>query len=215
MSGHKIELYSYWRSSAAWRVRIVLAWKGLEYTYHPVNLLKGGNHEEAYVSLHPMHQVPSMIFDGKVLLQSYSIVEFLEETFPEPHLLPKDPFLRQKVREIALDIVADIHPVQNQSVLARVGAAQGEEAKKEWAKWAISRIFNGLEKVLEKSSGRFCVGDEVSLADVCLIPQVYNGYRWGVDMQKYPVILRIVAECEKLEPFQKAHPTVQPDFEKI
>ncbi|XP_014463776.2 maleylacetoacetate isomerase isoform X4 [Alligator mississippiensis] len=174
-------LYSYFQSSCSWRVRIALALKGITYDQVPVNLLKDGG-------------------------QQLAIIEYLEETRPNPRLLPQDQKKRAQVRMISDHIVSGIQPLQNLAVLQRVG-----EKKLEWAQHYITNGFQALEQILKNTAGRYCVGDEVSMADLCLVPQVYNAERYKVDLAPYPTITRINKTLLELEAFQVSHPTKQPD----
>ncbi|XP_019374293.1 PREDICTED: maleylacetoacetate isomerase isoform X4 [Gavialis gangeticus] len=174
-------LYSYFRSSCSWRVRIALALKGITYDQVPVNLLKDGG-------------------------QQLAIIEYLEETRPNPRLLPQDQKKRAQVRMISDHIVSGIQPLQNLAILQRVG-----EKKLEWAQHYITNGFQALERILKHTAGRYCVGDEVSMADLCLVPQVYNAERYKVDLAPYPTITRINKALLELEAFQVSHPTKQPD----
>ncbi|XP_078593262.1 uncharacterized protein LOC144871567 isoform X2 [Branchiostoma floridae x Branchiostoma japonicum] len=203
-------LYSYFRSSCAWRVRIALNLKGIEYDQAPVHLIKDGGQQnsEEYKQKNPMAQVPTLIIDGHKLTQSMAILEYLEETRPDPPLLPKDPATRAKVRMIAETVNAGIQPIQNLSVLQKVG----DEKKMEWGHYWIDRGFTALETVLGETAGKYCVGDQVTMADLCLVPQLYNATRNKVNMDKFPVISAIIKGCSELESFQAAHPFSQPDF---
>ncbi|XP_018013646.1 maleylacetoacetate isomerase [Hyalella azteca] len=207
MSLDKLVLYSYFRSSSAWRIRLVLAMKGVEYEYSAVNLLKGEQTGEDFLKLNPLGQVPALLTEGQVITQSAAIFEYLEEKYPEPALLPKDKLLRAKVREASQVIVAGIQPLQNLKVIQ----ALPEEQRKPWAADAIIKGFTALEKLLEKSSGKYCVGDAVSWADCCLVPQIFNAGRFGVDMAAFPIISRIGAALGELEAFKAAHPTQMSD----
>jgi len=209
-----VELYSYWRSSCSWRVRIALALKGIEYKYHDVHLVEGKQKADDYVAINPMKQVPSLIVDGVALTQSVAILEFLDERFPEPALLPKDFTLRAAVRAIVETINSGIQPIQNFSVLGRIGALGGDKVA--WAKETIDAGFHALEQQLASVPGRSdedtcCVGSAVTLADIALVPQVYNAKRFEVDMDQFPLISKVHAHLETLEAFKKAHPSVQPD----
>ncbi|XP_041875725.1 maleylacetoacetate isomerase isoform X3 [Corvus kubaryi] len=174
-------LYSYFRSSCSWRVRIALALKGISYDLVPVNLIKDGG-------------------------QQLAIINYLEETHPNPRLLPQDPKKRAQVRMIADHIASGIQPLQNLSVLKQMG-----EKKMEWAQNCIASGFQALEQILQHTAGRYCVGDEVSMADLCLVPQVANAERFKVDMGPYPTITRINKALLELEAFKVSHPSRQPD----
>ncbi|XP_060118731.1 maleylacetoacetate isomerase isoform X2 [Heteronotia binoei] len=201
-------LYSYFRSSCSWRVRIALALKGIAYDHAPVNLVKDGGQQLSpeFCSVNPMQQVPALRIDGITLSQSLAIIEYLEETQPNPRILPQDPKKRAQVRMISDLIASGIQPLQNLTVLQQFG-----EKKLEWAQQCISHGFKALEQVLQETSGRYCVGDEVSMADLCLVPQVYNAERFKVDLTPYPTLRRINKALLELEEFQTSHPSRQPD----
>jgi len=201
-------LYSYFRSSCSWRIRAALAIKGVEYEYKNVNLLKGEQKGDEYKALNPQGIVPSMIVDGHLFTQSISIMEYLDEVYPDPPLLPKDdPIKRADVRSLSLIIAADTQPVQNLKVLKYVG----DDRKMEFGLWAIESGLAAFEKCIKNTAGKYCYGDELTMADVCLVPQVYNANRFKVDMSKFPVITRVHEELVKLEVFKVSHPTKQPD----
>lgn len=201
-------LYSYFRSSCSWRVRIALALKKIDYEYRAVNLVKDGGeqHSKEFMKLNPRHEVPVFVDGGHVLAHSVPIIEYLDETRPRPPLLPSDPVQRAKVRGIVDTIVSGIQPLQNLNVLVRVG-----EGKQEWAKHWIERGFSSLEEELRSISGTCCFGDTITIADLCLVPQVFNAVRFGVDMTKYPIISRIHEFLSSLQEFQSTHPSKQPD----
>jgi len=206
----EVILYSYWRSSASWRVRLVLALKGIKYQYKAVNLVRGEQTNEEYTKVNPMKLIPSLVIDGNLFSSSVAIMEYLEETRTNVLLLPKDSIKRAKVRQIVETICGDIHPIQNLRVLKKIDS----EKMTEWCQYWISTGFEGLEKILTSVSGKYCVGDEITLADCCLVPQVYNAVRWFVDMSKYPTIVRINEELSKLPQFKEAHADNQPDTVK-
>uniref|UniRef100_A0A0K8RHM9 Putative glutathione s-transferase n=1 Tax=Ixodes ricinus TaxID=34613 RepID=A0A0K8RHM9_IXORI len=202
-------LYSYFRSSCAYRVRIALALKNVEYEQKTVNLIKDGGEQKSaeFTERNPMQQVPVLEVNGEPLSQSLAIIEYLEEKYPEPSLLPKDLVLRSKVRAIAELIASGIQPLQNIGILFKL-----EQSKRnEWAVEFISKGFQALEAVLAKTAGKYCVGDSVTMADACLVPQVYNAKRFKVDLAPYPTIVRVNNTLEKLEAFKAAHPCCQPD----
>lgn len=200
-------LYSYFRSTCSWRVRIVLAHKKIDYEYQPIHLLKKEQVDEEYIKVNPMGQVPALIVGDKMLTQSISIMEYLEESYPQMPLLPKEPLLRAKVREICEVIGSGIQPLQNLSVLQKIG----DEKKMEWGHFYINKGFIALERLLAGCAGKYSVGDQVTLADCCLLPQVYNANRFKVDMSQFPIINRIHEELSSLESFKAAHPSKQPD----
>ncbi|XP_005390246.1 PREDICTED: maleylacetoacetate isomerase isoform X1 [Chinchilla lanigera] len=202
-------LYSYFRSSCSWRVRIALALKGINYETVPINLIKDGGQQfsEEFQTLNPMKQVPALKIDGITIGQSLAIIEYLEETRPTPRLLPQDPKKRASVRMISDLIAGGIQPLQNLSVLKQVGT----ENQLSWAQNVICSGFDALEQILHGTAGKFCVGDEVSMADLCLVPQVANADRFKVDLNPYPTIRRINKTLLALEAFQVSHPCRQPD----
>lgn len=207
-------LYGYWRSSAAYRVRIALGLKGIPYEPVPTDLRKGEQRAAAYLARNPQGLVP-FYEDGEVgLAQSVAIIEHLDEVRPEPPLLPREPVARAKAREIAFLIACDIHPLNNLRVLRhlRRELGQDEDGVNRWYRHWIHEGFRPLEAMLARSAGRFCVGgDAVTIADVCLVPQVANARRYACDLEPYPTIRRIEAECAALPAFDAARPERQPD----
>ncbi len=215
---NEIILHNYFRSSTSYRVRIALEMKGLDYTYVPHHLRFGEHLEPAYLAVNPQGFVPALIWnDGTLLVQSLAIIEFLDETVPEPALLPADPLGRARVRMLSQMIACDIHPINNLRVLTSLrtlyGASDDDVAN--WFRHWVNETFQPLEKILteSKDTGRFCHGDRPSLADICLVAQVANNARYNVDMEPYPVISRIAATCMELPAFIKAAPKNQPDAE--
>jgi maleylacetoacetate isomerase len=213
-----MHLYGYYRSSSSYRLRIALNLKGLTPEQSFIHLRKGDQFGEDYVKLNPQQQVPTLITDGgDALVQSPAILEWLEETYPEPPLLPADPIDRQRVRAIAAAVGCDIHPLGNLRVLkyVRDEFGQDEAGSFAWARHWVELGFTGIEAMLagDGRTGRFCHGDAPTLADVYLVPQVFNSGRFGVDMGKFPTIARIHAACNEVEAFAKAAPGVQPDAE--
>ncbi|XP_017074616.2 probable maleylacetoacetate isomerase 1 [Drosophila eugracilis] len=211
MSTHSLPiLYSYWPSSCSWRVRIALAIKKIEYEIKPTSLLKTASdhaYTEEYRAVNPMQKVPSLKIDGHTLCDSVAIMHYLDETRPQPSILPQDPVKRAKVREIVELIGSSIQPLQNSAVLNHVG----KDNSLEWAQHWINRGFQGLEKILSQSAGKFCVGDELTMADICLVPQVGNARRYKADLSPYPTIVRLDEELQKLDVFITTHPNRQPD----
>ncbi len=214
-----LKLYSYFRSSAAFRVRIALALKGLPFEYVPVHLLKDGGQQlsEQYRALNANALVPTLLDDDHALSQSMAIVEYLDETHPEPALLPGTALDRAYVRALAQSIACEIHPLNNLRVLYYLMHTLGvsEEAKDAWYRHWIEIGFDGLEATLtrEGKAGRFCFGDTPTLADICLVPQVFNAQRFQVGLEPYPTIVRIFDACMELPAFQQAAPKAQPDAE--
>ncbi|AHN75405.1 maleylacetoacetate isomerase [Pandoraea pnomenusa] len=212
-------LYSYFRSSAAYRVRIALNLKGLDYEIVPVHLVRDGGEQlkPAYRALNVNGLVPTFV-DGEVNIhQSLAIIEYLEDVHPTPALLPADPVARAQVRALALDIAADIHPIDNLRVLRYLKHDLGvsEEQKNAWYVHWVVEGFTALEARLaaQRSPGKFVFGDTPTLADCCLVPQVYNANRFKVDMTSFPRIAAIDAHCQTLDAFRRAAPEAQPDAE--
>ena len=209
-----MKLYSYYRSSAAYRVRIALNLKGLPYDYVAVNLLHNEQKSEEYMARNPQGLLPALELEGgEVLAQSVAILEWLEESIPEPALLPSDPLPRARVRSLVNNIVCDIHPLNNLSImnyLRRELGASDEGVHRWYCNW-VDRGFSAIEQNLADNMGDCCFGDQPTLADVCLIPQVYNAYRFKVPMESYPNIRQVVQHCNSLEAFANAAPEAQPD----
>lgn len=212
-----MKLYGYFRSSAAYRVRIALNLKGIDYETESVHLLKDGGQQfsEAYQALNPTGLVPTLVDGELVIGQSMAILEYLEETHPQPALLPTDVAGRARVRSIAQTIACDIHPLNNLRVLKHLkhGMGLGEEAKNDWYRHWISVGLSSLEAMLagNAATGRYCHGDKVTLADVLLVPQVYNARRFECDLSAMPTVTRIADACAELDAFQRADPARQPD----
>ena len=208
-------LYSYFRSSCSWRVRIALALKGLEGDLKPVHLVKDGGeqHTTAYRSKNPMGQLPTFVSGNLSIGQSVAVIEFLEEAYPNPPLLPKDLASRAQVREMVQVINSGIQPIQNLSVMQ---ALQGQfnldkSAAIGWSKHWIEKGFDALETLAAKHPTPFMSGAEVTMADVFLVPQVYNARRFSVDMTSYPTLARIDEALLQLPAFEATHPSRQPD----
>jgi maleylacetoacetate isomerase len=212
-----ITLHTYYRSSAAYRVRIALQLKGLAYTSLPVHLLQdgGAQHTPAYVDINPSQLVPTLV-DGEMTLgQSMAIMEYLDETYPAAPLLPADAPGRAWVRSVSQLIACDIHPLNNLRVLQYLEQvlAVDATARKAWYQHWVVTGFDALERMLQarKTAGDFCAGAAPGMADCCLVPQLYNARRFKVPLQAYPTLCRIEAACLGLEAFQKAAPEQQPD----
>lgn len=207
-------LYDYWRSTASYRVRIALHLKGLAFRQVPVHLVQDGGqqHSDAHRARNPAAAVP-VLEDGPVRVrQSLAICEYLEETRPEPALLPADPAARAHVRELALLVACDIHPLNNLRVMQELGRRHGVEgeARAEWMHHWMAQGFDAFEAMLE-GGGDFCHGGAPTLADACLVPQLYNAHRFGLDLAQWPRLRRIEAACMALAAFQAARPENQPD----
>jgi len=212
----ELALYGYWRSSCSWRVRIALAHKGIEHAYRPVNLVRDGGEQlrDDYRAKNPMAQVPLLEFEqgGAVrrVSQSVAIIELLEDLFPAPPLLPADPYLRARARQLVEMINSGTQPMQNTATLKYVRDELGGDEK------AFGRRFIGaglaaFQAAAGELSGRFCVGDQVTVADVFLVPQLYNARRYEVDLAPLSTLTRIEAACMELPAFQAAHADRQVD----
>ncbi|EIF31992.1 maleylacetoacetate isomerase [Burkholderia sp. Ch1-1] len=214
-----MKLYNYFRSSASYRVRIALHFKGLAYEYVPVHLVRNGGEQltPTYRKVNRDAPVPALVDENQVILQSLAIVEYLEEKHPEPPRLPKDPLSRAYVRSIALQIACEIHPLDNPRVLKylRNDIGASEEAKSTWYRHWIEAGFSTLEQRLasDARTGQFCYRDNPTVADLFLIPLVFNAQRFNVDMHQYPTIQRIYDAAMKRAPFASASPSRQPDAE--
>jgi len=207
-----LELHDYWRSSASYRVRIALEWKRLPFERVPVHLLRDGGQQyaPAYRTLNAQAIVPTLVDGELVIPQSLAILEYLEETHPEPPLLPRDAAGRARVRSLALAIACETHPLQNTRVIAQLGERFGanDEAKAAWNRHFIELGLGAVEQRLahEPATGRFCHGDAPTLADLCVVPQLYNAARWGCDLSALPQLVRVRDECLTLAAFQRAMP---------
>jgi maleylacetoacetate isomerase len=211
-----MKLYTYWRSTAAYRVRIALALKNIPHQSVTVHLIKDGGQQrhEAYSQKNPHQLVPLLeLDDGRCIAQSLAIIEYLDEMVPSPPLLPNDPVLRAQVRSVALAIACDIHPLNNLRVTQYLTSTleASEEAKKEWYAHWITLGFAAIEKTLSTVPGPFAFGSQISLADLYIVPQVYNARRFSIPLDRYPRLLAIDEACASLQPFQDARPEAQID----
>lgn len=212
-----MELYSYFRSSAAFRVRIALALKGLEYDYRPVHLTKNEQTQPAFAGLATSRLVP-LLRDGDALVsQSLAIIEYLDETHPQPPLLPADALSRARVRAIAMDIACEIHPLNNLRVLRYLvrHLKLSEEAKNDWYRHWVESGLEAVERQLagDPRTGRYCHGDTPSLADCALVPQIFNARRVDSRLEHVPTVMRIFDTCMAHPAFQAAQPSACPDAE--
>ncbi|MFW5966863.1 MAG: maleylacetoacetate isomerase [Persicimonas sp.] len=211
-----MKLYSYWRSSSSWRVRIALRLKGLDYEYEAVHLLEDGGrqHTEEHHERNPMEQIPvlEVDIDGQTrhLAQSMAILEFLEETHPEPPILPEGGYERAVCRQLAEIVNSGIQPLQNLLLLQRLKRSFQVDAR-EWCAPFIADGLRAYEEVAREVAGDFSVGDRPTMADICLIPQMYNARRFDVDMSDLDLLLDIEQRCRQHDAFKRAHPDRQPD----
>ncbi|XP_054155833.1 maleylacetoacetate isomerase-like isoform X2 [Oppia nitens] len=231
MSSAKPILYSYYRSSCSWRVRTALALKGIDYEYRPVNLVKTEQYSEEFRQLNPCLQVPALVVDdNQVLVESMAIMEYLEDRYPNQgsRLLPEDPILRAQVRAVALTIVSGIQPLQNLGVMKKVDEICSENKDSAnhglaWSKYWIETKFKLLDKLLAQTTtstststatngAKYCVGNQLTMADLCLVPQVNNARRFGVDVEKFPIISSINDYLlASVDAIKQSHPDRQPD----
>lgn len=213
-----LTLHGYWRSSATYRVRIAMNLKGLSYDYQPVHLVKDGGEQksEAYSRLNPTQLVPTLVDDDEdiILNQSLSIIEYLDEKYAQGcKLLPEHTLDRARVRSVAYDLACDVQPITNLRILNKLKGDFEADATyiESWQQLWMSKTFSALEKKLATRAGKFCFGYDVSLADICLIPQIYNAKRFNLDMKQFPLISKINENCNSLDAFIKALPENQID----
>jgi maleylpyruvate isomerase len=213
--GFEMKLHGYFRSSASYRVRIALNLKGLSAEHLTHHLRKGEQRAPSYLAINPQGLVPTLEDDGgTILTQSLAIIEWLDEIHPEPPLLPKDPLRRAHVRAFAQALACDTHPIQNLKVLSRLRElGVSEEQVTGWAAWANREGVSACEKLIAGEAGPFCFGAAPTLADLCLVPQLANARRFGVDLAAYPRLLRAEEAAKNLKAFADAAPERQPDAE--
>jgi len=214
-----MELFTYFRSSAAFRVRIALNLKGLKADQHCIHLVKDGGqqHTPEFRKVNPQGFVPALVDQGHVITQSIAIIAYLDETHPNPPLLPKDALGRARVRAMSLIIACDIHPLQNTRITKYLESEfkLDEAARKRWIVRWITEGFTALEQMVsgDAATGKFCHGDSPTMADVLLVPQMFSARRFGADLEAFPTLRRIDEHCQTLKAFQDAAPAKQPDFE--
>ncbi len=212
----QIKLYNYFRSSTSYRVRIALHLKKIDFEYKPIHLLNSGGeqHSPEYRALNPVGGVPTLVHDNKVISQSFAIIEYLDEAFPQTYqLLPQDPYLKAKIRQVCENINADIHPLQNLKLMQYLEKKHGytQDQKDEWAQIWINQGLAATEKILATTTKTYAFGEEITAADLFIVPQIFSSLRFKVDMSKYPLLSKINDNCLKLEAFQKSHPSKQID----
>ena len=210
-----MKLYGYWRSSAAYRVRIAMHLKGLDFESISVHLVNNGGeqHKKDYVAMNPSHLVPTLVDGDLILNQSLAIIDYLDNRYPDVALYPNDVALRAKVQALSLDIACEIHPINNLRVQQYLTneLSLDDKAKMAWVHHWMSTGFTSVEAQLVKTSGQYCFADKVTMADICLLPQIYNANRFGFEMKHYPNILRIADNCRLLTAFDQALPENQSD----
>jgi len=210
-----LQLYNYFRSSASYRVRIALALKGLSYEYIPVHLLKNEQLKPPFSDMNPAGLVPMLKDDEHLMTQSLAIIEYLEETRPQPALLPGDAFARARIRALALDVACEIHPIDNLRVLRYLVHEMklSEDDKNRWYRHWVETGLATLEQQLANSqhTGRFCHGETPTLADIVLVPQIFNAQRMDCRLDHVPTVMRIHAECMALDAFTSTQPSACPD----
>jgi len=210
-----MQLFGYWRSSAAYRVRIVMHLKGVEFDSKSVHLVKNGGeqHHPDYVDLNPTHLVPTLVDGDFTLNQSMAIIDYLDAKYPDVSLYPADIQQASLTKALAYDIACEVHPLNNlrvqQYLVGELDITDDQKAK--WVNYWMTIGFKAFEQQLAKTSGKYCVGNEITMADVCLIPQIYNAKRFGVDLTAYPLINQVVEHCEQHPAFIKARPENQHD----
>jgi maleylacetoacetate isomerase len=212
-----MKLYGYWRSSATYRVRITLALKGLDYEQEQVDLRTGRQHSGEFRTLNPHELVPCLIDGEACLTQSLAIIEYLDERYPKPRLIPQDPVRRAEARALALAIACDIHPINNLRVQKYLQTPLGldQQAVDAWSRHWIEQGFTGLEAVAHKRPGQFLAGESITVADVCLVPQLYNARRVQTPLDRFPALLAIEQRLLALPAFQQARPEAQPGAEPV
>jgi maleylacetoacetate isomerase/maleylpyruvate isomerase len=208
-----MELFNYFRSSASYRVRIALALKGLDYDYRPVHLVEGEQLQESYAAVSASRLVPLLVDGEQRLTQSLAIIEYLEETHPEPPLLPRDPLGRARVRAIALDIACEIHPLNNLRVLKYLTGSLklGEDDKNRWYRHWVETGLETVERQLAAAPATYCHGDTPTLADCTLVPQIFNARRFDCRLEHVPHVMRVFDACMKLPAFENTRPENCPD----
>jgi maleylacetoacetate isomerase len=209
------QLYTFFRSSTSFRLRIALAYKRLDYEPHYVSLPKMEHRIPSYRDMNPQGLVPLLVEDGRFLIQSMAVIEYLDEIYPEPPLMPKDPIGRSYVRAVSQIIGCEIHPLNNVRVLKHLKAQFGadEAATNAWYEHWITEGLSGLEGYLAREglSGDFCYGNTVTMADICLVPQIFNARRFNCSLDAYPKLLAITDRCMTLDAFRAAEPSTQGD----
>lgn len=208
-----IVLYNYFRSSTSYRVRLALHLKGIDFEYRPINLLKAEQHSSAYRHINPLGGVPTLVHDDKVIPESFAIIEYLDEVFPKQPLLPSDPYIRARIRQVCEVMNSFMHPMGNLKTLQYLEKHNGydQDQKEKWVQHWAEQGLETLELTLKDFAGLYCFGNTITMADLFLIPQILTCQRFKVDLSKYPTLLKINENCLSLEAFKKAHPFKQVD----
>lgn len=206
-------LYNYFRSSTSFRARAALLMKNLSYEYKPINLLKSEQHSPEYRKLNPLGGVPTLVHNGKVIPDSMAIIEYIEEIAPTPALLPQDPYLRARVRQVCEIVNSGMHPYGNLKVLQHLGETFGynQEQKDQWVQKWVTQGLEALEKTLPEFAGEYCFGDTITMADILVYPQIITCQRFHVDLSKYPTVMKIFNNLDKHPVFMQAHLSRQID----
>jgi len=208
----QILLYNYFRSSTSYRVRVALHHKNIPFEYKAISLLKGEQHSSDYRKLNPMGGVPTLVHNGKMLAESFAILEYLEEVSPDHPLLPKDPYVRGRIRQACEYVNSGIHPFGNLRVQKYLGDnGFTAEQKDAWLKHWLGDGMTALQTLLAPTAGKYCFGEEITLADIFVVPQIMTCERFGIDMKAFPLLTKINENCLQLEAFKKAHPFRQID----
>lgn len=209
MLDKNLTLYHYWRSSCSWRLRWAFHLKNVSYTKKAINLLEGDQKKENYLKLNPSGQVPCIEIENYFVSESFALLEWLEETYPSPELLPQNSISRLKIREFCYKIVCGIQPIQNLAVMK--AHSQDVNEQKRWSRMWIERGLKSCERILESTATRFCFGSELTLADLCLVPQVYNAKRFDVDLGSFPHVHKVYENCLVTDSCQASHPDKSKD----
>lgn len=206
-------LYNYFRSSTSYRVRLALNFKNIAFEYRPINLLKQEQRSPEYLKINPLGGVPTLAHNGHNIPESFAIMEYLDEVHPEPALFPKDAYLKARVRQVCEVINSFMHPMGNLKTLQYLEKKHSytQEQKEEWMQYWAPQGLEALENTLKEFSGKYCFGDDITMADLFLVPQLLTCQRFKVDITKYPTLVKINENCLKLEAFAKAHPFNQID----
>ena len=209
-----MKLYGFWRSSATYRVYLALTIKGIKFDYTPVNLRENEQKSDKYAKIHPQRLVPALdLADGNILIQSPAILEYIEQTYNKPSLYPDAPLEQMRVREISNIIACEAQPFQNMRIqtFLRQNYNLDDQAIIKWLNQWVAGAMHSAEQLIKKTRGRYCYGDQITMADIYLIPQLYSAQKFGVDTSQFKVLNEIASECSKIEAFERSHPEIRPD----